>query len=243
MNPLLPFTDFDKFRHKSFSRLWGTLGIKMSKDMPPGTAEAVSSVSGVVLDLGPGSGEQLHLYDPKKITKMYGIEPAVDMHKALSTNAAQNGFKGDRYEIITAGAEPSSLVPALAKKGLLDPRQSSGEGTFDTVSCIRVLCGVPDLEETVEGIYRLLKPGGRLVLAEHVVNPYPNGGSVIGRNLQRFYTFMGWTFFLGGCCLERDTAKVLKDVARRDGGWKSFDVKTVDDWSAVPTVVGVLVKK
>lgn len=212
----------------------------MSEEMPAGTVELLRSASGTVLDIGPGTGVQLRFFDASKITTMYGVEPAVDMHPELQKNAVKAGF-GGKYEIISAGAEINSLIPALAKKGLLQKQDSAG--LFDTVVCCRVLCGVPHLSQTVEGLYKCLKPGGRMLICEHVVNPWPNSGSLIAAGLQRLYMLMGWSFFLGGCCLDRNTEKVLRDVAKEDGGWEKFDLELLGNFSCIPFIVGELVKK
>ena len=126
----------------------------MSDEMPPGTIELIETASGVVLDLGPGTGTQLHLYTPSKITKVYGAEPAVDMHAELKRSADRHQLR-EKYEILAAGAESSTLVPALAKKGILGKSGQAGEGIFDTIVSLRALCGVPDQEETAAGLYRL----------------------------------------------------------------------------------------
>jgi len=217
----------------------------MSAEMPAGTTELMNSASGTVLDVGPGTGTQMHLFDPSKIIKMYGVEPAVDMHPELRTNAEKHGFKG-KYEIIAAGAEVTSLIPALAKEGLLLKfKDGSYEcaGVFDTIICCRVLCGVPEEAETVEGLYRCLKPGGRMLVYEHVVNPWPDGGSPVAAFLQRIYMLMGCSFWLGGCCLDRDTEKILRDVAMEDGGWEKVQIKLLGSWTTMPFIVGELVKK
>lgn len=190
----------------------------MSEEMPPGTVELAETASGVVLDIGPGTGTQLHLFTPSRITKIYGAEPAVDMHAELK-RSADRAMLGEKYEILVAGAEPATLVPALAKKGVLGVSGKPSEGVFDTIVSLRALCGVPDQEETAAGLYRLLKPGGRLLLCEHVKQAYPRGGDPIGALMQRLYMLVGWKFWLGGCCLNRDTEAVLRKVAGPKG-WK-----------------------
>jgi len=239
-SPLLMLTDFQTFRHKAFARLWAVYGEEMSNDMPPGTVDLLASCSGMVLDVGPGSGTQLKYFDPSKITEMYGIEPAVDMHAELKRNAEKAGL-GGKYKIINAGAEPQSLIPALAKKNLLKTSEKSGAGIFDTIACVRVLCGVPNQEETAEGLYRLLKPGGRLIVCEHVLQPYPNGGDIIAKIMQRFYMIVGWSFWLGGCCLDRDTDRVLRKVAGPEG-WEKTKVEKLNMYAAIPYIVGEYVK-
>lgn len=212
----------------------------MSSEMPPGTVELVASCKGVVLDVGPGSGTQLKLFNPNAITKIYGVEPAVDMHPELIKNAEKYGLKG-KYEAIAAGAEPQSLIPALAKRNLLKTSEKNEAGIFDSIACIRVLCGVPSPEETVEGLYRLLKPGGCLVVCEHIKQPYPNGGDFIASLFQKFYMLIGWSFWLGGCCLDRDTDQILRKVAGPDG-WSEVKVNYMQTYAAVPYIVGEYVK-
>jgi SAM-dependent methyltransferase len=239
-SPLLILTDFQTFHHKAFSKLWAVYGEGMSSEMPPGTVELVASCKGVVLDVGPGSGTQLHLFDAIKITKIYGVEPAVDMHADLMRNAEKLGLKA-KYEAIAAGAEPQSLIPALAKRNLLKTSEKNGAGIFDSIVCLRVLCGVPSPEETADGLYRLLKPGGRLIVCEHVKQSYPNGGDLIASILQKFYMLVGWSFWLGGCCLNRDTDKMLRKVAGPNG-WSEVKVTYMQTYAAIPYIVGEYVK-
>lgn len=239
-SPFLFIRDLSTFKHKAFARLWAEYGQAMSEEMPEGIKPLARAVEGVVLDVGPGSGTQSYLFDASKITKMYGVEPATDLHAELLRNAEKAGL-GDKYVAIAAGAEPHSLIPALAKMNLLQGSERSSSGIFDTIVCIRVLCGVPNQEETVEGLYRLLKPGGRFVVCEHVAQPYPEGGDIFAKFFQKLYMFAGWSFWLGGCCLDRDTEKVLRMVAGPNG-WKDVKLKFLGPQAAIPYIVGELIR-
>jgi SAM-dependent methyltransferase len=212
----------------------------MSEQMPGNSMELLSTSSGVVLDLGPGTGELLHVFKPNLITKVYGPEPAVDMHQALQANINKAGLNG-KYEILNAGAEPDSLIPALAKAGAIKPEGLSSQGLFDTICCTRVLCGVPHTQDTIIELYRLLKPGGRIILAEHVVSPWPRKGSVFGYFMQKVLILMGWHVWMGGCTLTKDTLSMLKK-AGGEKAWKEFDVRYINAWAPVPFVFGTLVK-
>lgn len=209
--------------------------------MPEPLLPLIKSLHGRVLDIGPGTGSQLKRYNTDASIKiMYAAEPAVDLHAELAKSAEKVGL-GDRYKILACGAEPESLIPALAKTGLLE-RGASEEGIFDDIVSIRVLCGVPRPEETVAGLYRLLKPGGRLIVCEHVVNPWQSKeGSVLARLAQVVYRFSGWSFLLGGCNIDRDTEKTLKDAGGR-GGWKEIRLQLMDPHAAIPMLTGCLVK-
>ncbi|OCK85736.1 hypothetical protein K432DRAFT_377384 [Lepidopterella palustris CBS 459.81] len=237
-NPTLIF-NLSTLQEKSFARLWSQNGEAMSVEMPGPTFALLKTVSGTVLDVGPGSGEQLPRFDPSIVTIMYGAEPSINLHAGLLKNAEKAGF-GGKYKALHCGGEPESLIPALAKAGAL--AESKGQGIFDVVVCVRVLCGVPRPEETIEGLYKLLKPGGRMIVCEHVINPWQESGSVLARVMQVVYTVLGWPFFMGNCHVDRDTKKYLQEAAGKDG-WASVKLEYVEPKTAIPFVVGELVKR
>ncbi|KAF2689758.1 hypothetical protein K458DRAFT_414013 [Lentithecium fluviatile CBS 122367] len=228
-------------RMQSFARLWTYNGEAMSEEMPGPLDELLSRCQGVILDIGPGSGELLRRFKTEKISAIYGAEPAADLHAGLLRNARKAGF-GDKYHALLCGGEPESLIPALHKSGILKVSGTGGtaeNGVFDEICCLRVLCGVPHPKETIKGLYELLKPGGRMIICEHVANPWRTEGSMLARFLQVVFTILGWPFFMGGCELQRHTPEFL----RAAGEWEKFDLEYVGAKDAVPFVVGELVKK
>ncbi|EUC42190.1 hypothetical protein COCMIDRAFT_39735 [Bipolaris oryzae ATCC 44560] len=238
-----PFTLFNinKLRFKAFARLWKHNGKAMSTEMPGPTFELLSQCKGVILDVGPGSGEVLSRFDPNLIVAIYGAEPAEDLHPGLRNNAEKSGL-GSKYHPMLCGAEPESLIPALHKSGILDVSGKGGlasDGVFDEICCTRVLCGVPHPGQTIKDLYNLLKPGGRMVICEHVANPWRTQGSVAARFMQLVYTIIGWPFFMGGCELQRHTLEYLRDA----GEWDKFDLKYYGPKDCIPFVVGELIKR
>ena len=110
-----------------------------------------------MLELGPASGSQIPRYDAAKLTKVYGVEPCQSLYEGLRATAKKHDL-GDIYEIVPCGMEDEA---ELTRRGIT-------EGTIDTVLSIQVLCSVKDPKETAKLLYRLLKPGGSIVLYEHV---------------------------------------------------------------------------
>lgn len=166
------------------------------------------------------------------------------MHSALRQRAQQAGL-GDKYKVVPCEAKIEDLAPALESFGVLKQSARGHDSPFDEIVCIRVLCGVPSEQDVVNGLYSLLKPGGRMVVCEHVANSgeAAGGGTAVGRFLQQMYMRMGWSFWIGGCDLIRDTTACLEMAAKQDGGWAKVELETTDSWSCLPHITGVLVKK
>ncbi|MGH3432590.1 MAG: methyltransferase domain-containing protein [Thermocrispum sp.] len=70
------------------------------------------------------------------------------------------------------------------------------DAAFDTVVCTFGLCAIPDLDAAVAEMIRVLRPGGRLILVDHIVSP-----SRVGRGVQRVIEAI--TIPLGGEHLRR----------------------------------------
>ncbi|KAH7398956.1 S-adenosyl-L-methionine-dependent methyltransferase [Phaeosphaeria sp. MPI-PUGE-AT-0046c] len=228
-------------RFQSFARLWKNNGEAMSAEMPGPTFELLSRCKGVILDIGPGSGEMLSSFNPEVITALYGAEPAKDLHPGLVKNAAKRGFSSNFHPLL-CGAEPESLIPALHQAGIIQVSGKGGsaeDGVFDEICCTRVLCGVPHPQQTIKSLYSLLKPGGRMVICEHVVSPWRTDGAMLARLMQVVYTLLGWPFFMGGCELQRHTPEYLRDA----GEWDQFELKYYGPKDTIPFVVGELIKK
>lgn len=163
------------------------------------------------------------------------------MHAPLQLTAEKLGL-GSKLHILNCGAQTQRLLPKLQEMGLL--HDNTPDCVFDTIVCSKVLCSVPDQTETIKTLYALLKPGGRLIVCEHVKNPWQSPkGSIIARGVQEFFMLQGWTWFLGGCHLTRNTDDVLKAVADPYGGWEKMDLEYVVQWGSIPFVLGELVKK
>jgi len=128
------------------------------------------------------------------------------MHAALRKRARQAAL-GGKYHVLSCEAKLDSLLPALGGSGGMPFGDVKAAGLFDEIVCIRVLCGVPDPDAVVAGLYSILKPGGRMVVCEHVVNSRDRrrGGTAVGHALQQLYMMMGWRSIMGGCELTRDT--------------------------------------
>ena len=104
-----------------------------------------------------------------------------------------------QYEVVEAGAESLPFA----------------DDSFDTVASTLVLCTVDDPARTVSEVARVLRPGGGLLLLEHVRDPASGSLGAWQDRLRR-----PWGWFAGGCHPNRDTASTLRGAG--------FDVSALE---------------
>jgi ubiquinone/menaquinone biosynthesis C-methylase UbiE len=105
---------------------------------------------GDVLEIAVGTGRNLPYY-PKNI-RLTGIELSAPMLQRARRRAADLGIASDLRQ-----GDAQTLA--------------FGDESFDTVVCTLALCSIPDDSRAVAEAFRVLRPGGRLILLEHVRSP------------------------------------------------------------------------
>lgn len=194
----------------------------------------LSKTRGVVLELGPGSGDQMARYKDivGQIQHFYCAEPNEHLHGKLLEKMLEAGFQREKVTILTCGAEAGSLLPALKTEGLietdlgrevlarsLEEKNGTGIGVFDTIVSVKSLCSSPQslLPETIAVLQALLRPhaGARFLWYEHVGNTEDKVTYAWAKVVNPL-----WSFFVGGCRLDSPLDQVCKEVR----GWKESDV-------------------
>jgi ubiquinone/menaquinone biosynthesis C-methylase UbiE len=92
----------------------------------------------------------------------------------------------------------------------------AADASYDTVMVTLVLCSVRDLGESLSEIQRVLKPGGRLLLTEHVGHE-----TGLGRWLQHAVEPV-WKPLAGGCHLTRTPANLRSHTTLQPQAWTSI---------------------
>jgi SAM-dependent methyltransferase/predicted ester cyclase len=153
---------------------------------------------GQVLDLAAGTARNLPYYPSD--AKLTGIELSPEM-AALGRTRAED--LGREFEMVVGDA---TALPFA-------------DESFDTVVCTYGLCTIPDDAAAIREAKRVLRPGGRILLAEHVRSPNP-----VVRTIQR--VLEPFAHRLGGDHLLREplghlAAEGLEvdDVRRLKAGW------------------------
>ncbi|GFG16105.1 hypothetical protein IFM5058_07792 [Aspergillus udagawae] len=116
----------------------------------------VQAAGGIVLELGPGPGNQIHRYDSSLVKRVYGVEPNPYFKDDIDAKLDKHSLQ-DRYKLIICGVEDSDV---LREEGIT-------EGSLDAVVCVQVLCAVKDPKNVMKQVWKLLKPGGKFIFWEH----------------------------------------------------------------------------
>ncbi|ETS79276.1 hypothetical protein PFICI_09129 [Pestalotiopsis fici W106-1] len=183
----------------------------------------VQAASGVVLELGPGSGNQLHRFDMSRVSYVYGVEPNLCYENEINAKLDKHNIR-DKYKLVAANIEDSDKLRSVG----------ISEGSLDSVLSIQVLCAVQDPKSVMKEVWKLLKPGGKFIFWEH-------GWSKSRLTMaEQAILNPGWSTFVG-CRLNRD---VLADILDA-GEWENPDeIEAPEDLvSCLPRIQGVLVKK
>ena len=225
-HPFLLITSPSAFRSKWFDAFWRFIGPKMAASplQVDHIESLMSRAHGIVLELGPGGGDQSYHFKPQKISMVYGAEPNAFLHDLLLQRSKDAGLDG-KYTPLQAAAQPGSLLPALMGAGLI-PSNSSGlppEGVFDSIIAVKSLCSAPQsqMPATVAVIQALLKPGGEFLFFEHL----GNNSDTITQGYSWLINWV-WPAVMGGCRLDSQ----LDAIIMRMGGWAKKDIRVTGEY-------------
>jgi phosphatidylethanolamine/phosphatidyl-N-methylethanolamine N-methyltransferase len=113
------------------------------------TIAEANRIGGRILDVGVGTG--LSLTDYSRATKICGVDISEPMLR--KAHARVRAFELSNVE----------LLAVMDAKHL-----AFADGSFDAVVAQYVITAVPDPEATLDDFVRVLKPGGELILVNHI---------------------------------------------------------------------------
>lgn len=144
----------------------------------------MAQAQGEVLEVGTGTGANLTLYSPGTTVTATDLVP--DRLRTARDKVRRSGRRGS---MILASADAQDLPFPDAR--------------FDTVVGTLVFCSIRQPELALSEIGRVLKPGGRLLLLEHV-----RGQTPFTRRLTDWLHPI-WFAVQGSCHLNRETAATV----------------------------------
>lgn len=144
----------------------------------------VPRAHGQVLEVGVGSGLNLPLYDPAKVSSLRGLDPSLDLQRLARQRAA-------------AAAIAVEFLPAPSEEIPLP------DASIDTVVITYTMCSIPDVHTALREMRRVLRPAGTLLFCEH--GRAPDAG--VARWQNRLNPI--WRRISGGCNLNRAIPDLL----------------------------------
>lgn len=148
--------------------------------------DLVVAAQGRTVELGAGTGLNFGHY-PDAVTELVLTEPFEPMARRLRERVAAGG-EGREVTVVEAAADRLPLE----------------DGSVDTAVCTLVLCTVDDVPATLAEVARVLRPGGRLLFAEHVRSTDPG----LARWQDRLE--IPWKLVGHGCRCNRDTVAAIE---------------------------------
>ena len=150
----------------------------------------VHLAEGDVLEIGFGSGLNLPYFDSDKVRRIFGLEPSEGMRRKAQANVEASGLDVEFIDL------PGEEIP-------LEPK------SVDTVLVTFTLCSIDDASAALEGMRRVLKPGGKLLYCEH-------GAAPDGR-VRRWQDRLNpaWKRVSGGCNMNRDIPRLIESTGFR----------------------------
>jgi ubiquinone/menaquinone biosynthesis C-methylase UbiE len=140
---------------------------------------------GETIEIGVGSGLNLPFYAPD-VTRAVGVDLSHEMLRRARERASRLDF-------------PIALLQADAE-ALPFP-----DATFDTAAISLALCTIPDPAKALRELGRVCRPGGRIVMLEHVRSTARPLAA-----LQRALSPLNERAI--GCHLDRDTFDLARDL-------------------------------
>ena len=157
-----------------------------TKDMTEERKKCLIGVSGTVLEVGFGAGHNLPFY-PEGVQRVVAVDPSRE-----SANLARKRIGEARFpvEYLPVGGEDISAP----------------DHSFDCVVSTFTMCTIPDPVAALEQMRRVLKPGGKLLLAEHGLSTDPK--------IQRWQHRLNGVqnFMCGGCNMNRDIRRLIGEA-------------------------------
>jgi len=154
----------------------------------------IPRASGIVLEVGSGAGANFPYYDPARVTKLYALEPNARM-VALAEPQRPENLDVEYLEL------PGERIPLQ-------------DASVDFVVSTFTLGTIPDVLSALQGMRRVLRPGGKLVFLELGLSPEP----AVRRWQQRWEPTAHWLF--EGLRLTLDVPSLLME--------SGFQVETLE---------------
>jgi SAM-dependent methyltransferase len=155
-----------------------------SKEFGRVRERVASRLTGEVLEVGFGSGLNVPYY-PSTVRRVQAVDPATAGRKLAAKR-------------VGASAVPVEYV------GLDGQRLPLDSESVDHVLVTWTMCSIPDVDEALREMHRVLRTGGQVHFAEHGLSPEAK----VAKWQHRLDPIQGW--WAGGCHLNRPIDRLVE---------------------------------
>lgn len=154
--------------------------------------KVVPQAEGRILEIGIGTGLNLEYYDPSKVEKLIGLDPSEESWRIAGDRAKDLPFDVEFIGL------PGEEIPLDAN-------------SVDTVLVTFSLCTIPEPEKALEGMRRVLRPGGKMIFCEH--------GAAPDAGVRKWQDRVNpvWKVVCGGCNLNREIPSIIESSGFKIG--------------------------
>ena len=173
---------------------------KISRKMDTDRQRILPYLCGDVLELGVGTGANFSFYS-EKVSMLVALEPeAALLRMAAKQKSALQAQQAGRLFLIQGDGHDLPLASS----------------SVDAVLCCLVMCSISEPQRALLEVYRVLKPGGNLVVFEHVQSQH--------RCTQGFQQILNpfWRPLACGCNLQRNTLHLIEQAGFDIAGLKTY---------------------
>jgi ubiquinone/menaquinone biosynthesis C-methylase UbiE len=157
-----------------------------NRELTPYRQRVIGAAEGRVLEIGIGSGLNLPLYT-SAVNEVVALEPASRLIRMAQNTSSKTSIK------VTFIEGTSEAIPLTDK-------------SIDAVVMTWVLCSIPNAQQALAEMRRVLKPDGQLLFVEH--------GRAPETSVSQWQDRLNptWRRFAGGCNLNRPIATLIEDA-------------------------------
>jgi len=202
-------------RHPIFARVYERVAeVAERRGAAEHRRRLLAGLSGRVMELGAGSGANFAHY-PSTVSEVVAVEP----ERYLRERAQRAGARA---------RVPVSVVDGVGG------RLPSEDGSFDAGVAALVLCTVPDQQQALAELYRVIRAGGELRFYEHVIAETPGQA-----RFQRFADATFWPHLAGGCHMARDTRTGIEQAGFQIESCERFQFSPMPPIPPDPHILGI----
>ena len=204
----------ERVSHPLFARIYMRMARKRHETEDEHRRRLLAGLSGSVIEVGAGNGLNFSLY-PETVDRVLAVEPEPRLREAASNEAKEAPV---RVEVVDGVA------------GDLPVEDASQDAAVASL----VLCSVPEQDQALAELRRVLKPGGELRYYEHVLAHKP-----FTARLQRIADATFWPRVAGGCHMARDTEAAIERAGFEIERSERFRFTPGAPVPATPHILGV----